>query len=89
MTLAVYLRTHQTYERVKYCHFARINILGADPRMNPFNNDFFNGKCDTVKNPSTEQHDRIPWNIGILQYQVNTMLFLHLRSGLVDCVFVV
>ncbi|XP_008323948.1 complement component C9 [Cynoglossus semilaevis] len=46
-----------------------INILGADPRMNPFNNDFFNGKCDTVKNPSTEQHDRIPWNIGILQYQ--------------------
>ncbi|XP_003965317.1 complement component C9 [Takifugu rubripes] len=46
-----------------------INILGADPRMNPFNNDFFNGRCDKVRNPNTLQLDRLPWNIGVLNYQ--------------------
>lgn len=49
----------------------RINILGADPRMNPFNNDFFNGKCDKVRNPKTLQYDRLPWNVGVLNYQVS------------------
>lgn len=49
----------------------RINILGADPRMNPFNNDFFNGRCDKVRNPKTLQFDRLPWNIGVLNYQVS------------------
>ncbi|XP_061763774.1 complement component C9 [Nerophis ophidion] len=46
-----------------------INILGADPRMNPFNNDYFNGKCDRVRNPYTGQQDRLPWNVGVLYYQ--------------------
>ncbi|CAK6963611.1 complement component C9 [Scomber scombrus] len=46
-----------------------INILGADPRMNPFNNDYFNGRCDRVRNPNTGRHDRLPWNIGVLNYQ--------------------
>ncbi|XP_034565137.1 complement component C9 [Notolabrus celidotus] len=46
-----------------------INILGADPRMNPFNNDFFNGRCERVTNPSTERIDRVPWNVGVLNYQ--------------------
>ncbi|XP_071771263.1 complement component C9 [Centroberyx gerrardi] len=46
-----------------------INILGADPRMNPFNNDYFNGRCDRVKNPNTGQLNRLPWNVGILHYE--------------------
>ncbi|XP_056146682.1 complement component C9 isoform X2 [Lampris incognitus] len=46
-----------------------INILGADPRMNPFNNDFFNGRCDKVSNPNTRQQNRLPWNVGVLNYE--------------------
>ncbi|XP_040914348.1 complement component C9 [Toxotes jaculatrix] len=46
-----------------------INVLGADPRMNPFNNDYFNGRCDRVMNPNTGRNDRLPWNVGVLNYQ--------------------
>ncbi|XP_068190712.1 complement component C9 isoform X2 [Antennarius striatus] len=46
-----------------------INILGADPRMNPFNNDYFDGSCKRVLNPNTERYDRLPWNVGVLNYQ--------------------
>ncbi|KAK5879285.1 hypothetical protein CesoFtcFv8_024603 [Champsocephalus esox] len=46
-----------------------INILGADPRMNPFNNDYFNGRCDRVRNPNSGKQDRVPWNVGVLSYQ--------------------
>ncbi|XP_044030945.1 complement component C9 isoform X2 [Siniperca chuatsi] len=46
-----------------------INILGADPRINPFNNDYFNGHCNRVRNPNTGRHDRLPWNIGVLSYE--------------------
>ncbi|KAF7217527.1 complement component C9 [Nothobranchius furzeri] len=46
-----------------------INILGAAPRMNPFFNDYFNGRCDKVRNPNTGKYDRLPWNIGVLNYE--------------------
>ncbi|XP_034402581.1 complement component C9 [Cyclopterus lumpus] len=46
-----------------------INILGADPRINPFNNDFFNGRCTRVRNPYTLKHDRLPWNVAVLNYE--------------------
>ncbi|XP_070780693.1 complement component C9 [Enoplosus armatus] len=46
-----------------------INILGTDPRMNPFNNDYFNGQCNRVRNPNTGKNDRIPWNVGVLNYE--------------------
>ncbi|XP_067114148.1 complement component C9 [Osmerus mordax] len=46
-----------------------INILGADPRSNPFNNDFFNGKCGKVRNPTSGNLDRLPWNIASLNYE--------------------
>ncbi|MEQ2302531.1 hypothetical protein AMECASPLE_007672 [Ameca splendens] len=46
-----------------------INILGADPRMNPFNNDYFNGRCDKVRNPYNGKYDRLPWNVGVLNYE--------------------
>lgn len=52
------------------CHRTRINILGADPRMNPFNNDFYNGRCTGVTNPQTRTRQRIPWNVGTLNYEV-------------------
>ncbi|XP_047426726.1 complement component C9 isoform X2 [Mugil cephalus] len=46
-----------------------VNILGAEPRMNPFYNDYFNGRCDRVRNPTTGRYDRLPWNVGVLSYQ--------------------
>ncbi|KAL6096595.1 c9 [Pungitius sinensis] len=46
-----------------------INILGVEPRMNPFYNDFFNGGCARVRNPYTSKHDRLPWNVGVLNYE--------------------
>ncbi|KAM4635364.1 complement component C9 [Polymixia lowei] len=46
-----------------------INILGAAPRMNPFNNDFFNGRCSKILNPNTRQYNRLPWNVGVLNYE--------------------
>ncbi|XP_037609316.1 complement component C9-like isoform X1 [Sebastes umbrosus] len=46
-----------------------INILGAEPRMNPFNNDYFNGRCDRVMNPNSGKHDRLPWNVGSFRYE--------------------
>ncbi|XP_059214637.1 uncharacterized protein LOC131992941 [Centropristis striata] len=46
-----------------------INILGAPPRLNPFNNDNFNGGCDRVSNPDTGKNDRIPWNVGVFRYE--------------------
>lgn len=46
-----------------------VTVLGGDPRMNPFNNDYFNGRCDRVKNPYTGKTDRLPWNVGVFNYQ--------------------
>ncbi|KAM4528252.1 complement component C9 [Odontesthes bonariensis] len=46
-----------------------VNVLGSDPRMNPFNNDYFNGRCDRVRNPGSGQNDRLPWNVGVLNYE--------------------
>ena len=39
--------------------------------MNPFNNDYFNGQCDRVINPNTGVPDRLPWNVGVLNYEVS------------------
>ncbi|TKS84826.1 Complement component C9 [Collichthys lucidus] len=46
-----------------------INILGADPRRNPFNNDYYDGRCDRVMNPNTRKTDRVPYNVGVLHYE--------------------
>uniref|UniRef100_A0A3B3DMT0 Complement component C9 n=1 Tax=Oryzias melastigma TaxID=30732 RepID=A0A3B3DMT0_ORYME len=56
-----------------------INILGADPRMNPFNNDYFNGRCDRVRNPNNGNFDRLPWNVGVLNYEVSFYTFQKLN----------
>uniref|UniRef100_A0A4W5MNN0 Complement component C9 n=1 Tax=Hucho hucho TaxID=62062 RepID=A0A4W5MNN0_9TELE len=46
-----------------------INILGMDPRINPFNNDYFNGMCNKVKNTNNNEYNRLPWNVGLLNYE--------------------
>ncbi|XP_030006378.1 complement component C9 [Sphaeramia orbicularis] len=46
-----------------------INLLGSDPRMNPFNNDFFRGRCNVKRNPNNGNTERIPWNIGVFNYE--------------------
>ncbi|XP_051949893.1 complement component C9 [Xyrauchen texanus] len=46
-----------------------INILGSDPRMNPFNNRFYNGQCNRIRDPTTLEYNRLPWNVGVLSYE--------------------
>ncbi|XP_051876446.1 complement component C9 [Pristis pectinata] len=46
-----------------------VNILGMEPRRSPFNNNFYNGVCDSVYNGIQRAHIRRPWNIGSLYYQ--------------------
>ncbi|XP_036385804.1 complement component C9 [Megalops cyprinoides] len=45
-----------------------INVLGSEPRSNAFNNDFFNGLCTRVRDPSTLEYHRVPWNVATLNY---------------------
>ncbi|XP_064833596.1 complement component C9 [Oncorhynchus masou masou] len=46
-----------------------VNILGMEPRINPFNNDYFNGMCNKVKNTNNNEYNRLPWNVGLLNYE--------------------
>ncbi|KAK9975048.1 hypothetical protein ABG768_023112 [Culter alburnus] len=46
-----------------------INILGSGPRMNPFNNRLYNGQCNRIRDPTTLDYNRLPWNIGVLNYE--------------------
>ncbi|XP_077096740.1 complement component C9 [Siphateles boraxobius] len=46
-----------------------INILGSGPRMNPFNNRLYNGQCNRIRDPSTLEYNRLPWNVGVLNYE--------------------
>ncbi|RXN10349.1 complement component C9 [Labeo rohita] len=51
-----------------------INILGSGPRMNPFNNRFYNGQCSRIRDPTTLEYNRLPWNVGVLNYERKTFM---------------
>lgn len=53
----------------------RINILGSGPRMNPFNNRLYNGQCNRIRDPSTLEYIRLPWNVGVLNYEVGLSVY--------------
>lgn len=57
------------------CCLNRINILGSGPRMNLFNNRFYNGQCNRIREPSTLEYNRLPWNVGVLNYEVGLSFY--------------